>query len=70
MKRKVKVNNLHELKVTLAVKNEVERLIKKFKKDRQIKLEPYEIIWGYIKMAKYYKLNNELELVLFNKNKS
>jgi len=61
--KKVRLKNLQ---VDEKVKSEVERLIKKFKKERKKKFEPHEIIWGYIKMTKYYKLNNELELVLFD----
>lgn len=64
-KRKPKKVRLRNLKVDSKVKNEVERLIKKFKRERKKKLEPYEIIWGYIKMTKHYKLNNELEIILF-----
>ena len=63
--KKTKVK-LKELMISLPIKKEVERLIKKFKKERKVKLEPHDIIWGYIKMTKYYKLQNELELVLFD----
>jgi len=61
-KRKPKIK-LKSIEVSESTYREIMRLITKFKKNKK-KFEPYQILEGYIKMTKFYRLNVELELAL------
>ena len=56
---------LVNIQVDIKTKNEIERLIRKYKKERRIILQPHDIIYGYIKMTKYYMMHQEYECILF-----